>query len=115
MGYQVAASEHLERAEALLTAVRANGGRPGDAAVTAWTRDVLTNTRLLLDSPAGVDPARRKLLEDLELVLVQLVQTTPAAAPEAGDDRAHVNRSLEHTQVLPRLRAALATAPLRGS
>lgn len=115
MGYRVTSAQHLERAEALLTAVRASGGRAGDAQLGEWTRDLLSNTRLLLDSPAGADPARRKLLEDLELVLVQLVQTTPATAPEAGADRAYVNRSLDRTQVLPRLRAALSAEPVRGT
>ena len=36
--------------------------------------DLLTRTRLLMDSPAANDPAMRDLLEDLELVLMQVVR-----------------------------------------
>jgi hypothetical protein len=48
------------------------------------------------------------LLQDLELVLVQMVQRSPAAA--AGEERAHIDRSLDRTQVLTRLRSALPAA-----
>jgi hypothetical protein len=65
---------------------------------------MLTSTRLLLDSPAGEDPARRGLLEDLETVLVQLVQRSGAPA----DERALLDRSLERTQLLTRLRTSAA-------
>ncbi|HVT38812.1 MAG TPA: hypothetical protein VHE78_07200 [Gemmatimonadaceae bacterium] len=103
--YQVATSEHLARAEALLTVF---GTSPNDAALdeqlASWARDVLSNTRLLLDSPAGRDPSRRRLLEDLERVLVEIVQRSPTAG--AGEERSHIERSLERTQVLPRLRSA---------
>jgi hypothetical protein len=103
--YQVATSEHLARAEALLTVF---GTLPNDAALdeqlASWARDVLSNTRLLLDSPAGRDPSRRRLLEDLERVLVEIVQRSPTAG--AAEERAHIERSLERTQVLPRLRSA---------
>jgi hypothetical protein len=46
-----------------------------------WARDLLTTTRLLLDSPAGADPARRELLETLELVLVQIARLPRADSP----------------------------------
>jgi hypothetical protein len=103
--YQVATTEHLARAEALLTAF---GSSTRDAAtdtqLSNWARDVLSNTRLLLDSPAGLDPSRRSLLEDLERVLVQIVQRSPAEG--ASEERTHVERTLQRTQVLPRLRSA---------
>jgi hypothetical protein len=65
---------------------------------------MLTNTRLLLDSPAGDDPVRRRLLEDLETVLVQLLQRTGGAV----DERALIERTLERTQLLSRLRSGAA-------
>jgi hypothetical protein len=103
--YQVATSEHLARAEALLTVF---GTSPNDAALdeqlASWARDVLSNTRLLLDSPAARDPSRRRLLEDLERVLVEIVQRSPTAG--AAEERSHIERSMERTQVLPRLRSA---------
>lgn len=99
--YSVASQQHLTRAEALVAVVAA---MPADAAMDSltgrWARDVLTNTRLLLDSPAGDDPVRRRLLEDLETVLVQLVQRSGRTA----EDRAMIDRTLQRTQLLTRLR-----------
>jgi hypothetical protein len=103
--YQVATTEHLARAEALLTAFGSSTrDAVTDTLLAKWARDVLSNTRLLLDSPAGLDPSRRSLLEDLERVLVQIVQRSPAEG--AAAERTHVERTLQRTQVLPRLRSA---------
>lgn len=101
----LASRTHLQRAEALVTVVAAT---PADAVMDSltgkWAREMLTNTRLLLDSPAGDDPVRRRLLEDLETVLVQLVQRSGASA----DDREILDRTLERTQLLTRLRTGAA-------
>ena len=103
--FSLASREHLQRAEALVSVVAAT---PADATMDSltgkWAREMLTNTRLLLDSPAGDDPLRRRLLEDLETVLVQLVQRSGAATEE----RALLDRTLERTQLLTRLRTGAA-------
>jgi hypothetical protein len=102
---QIASREHLQRAEALISVVAAT---PADAMMDSltgrWAREMLTNTRLLLDSPAGDDPARRRLLEDLETLLVQLVQRSGGAV----DERYLIDRTLERTQLLTRLRTGAA-------
>lgn len=104
--YAQATTAQLARAEALLTAYGAAAPNTGvDRQLSTWARDILSNTRLLLDSPAADDPARRRLLQDLELVLVQMVQRSPAAGVE--EERSHIDRSLEHTHMLTRLRSAL--------
>ena len=98
---QVASREHLVRAEALISVVAASAADLAiDSLTSRWARDMLSTTRLLLDSPAGEDPTRRLLLEDLETVLVLLVQRSGAPA----DERALLDRSLERTQLLTRLR-----------
>jgi hypothetical protein len=101
---QVASREHLTRAEALVSVVAAT---PADAVMDSltgrWAREMLTNTRLLLDSPAGDDPVRRRLLEDLETLLVQLVQRSGAATEE----RELIDRTLQRTQLLTRLRSSV--------
>lgn len=101
---QLASREHLTRAEALVSVVATT---PGDAVLDSltgrWAREMLTNTRLLLDSPAGEDPVRRRLLEDLETVLVQMVQRSGAAIEE----RQLIDRTLERTQLLTRLRSSV--------
>ena len=100
--YSIASQQHLTRAEALVAVVAA---MPQDATMDSltarWAKDVLSNTRLLLDSPAGDDPVRRRLLEDLETVLVQLVQRSGRTA----EDRDMLDRTLQKTQILTRLRS----------
>lgn len=112
--YDVVTRQHLNRAEMLLVAyTNPATNAPADSTVGNWARDVLSNTRLLLDSPAGNDPVRRKLLTDLERVLVQMVQKSPAETD--AEARAFVERSLSHTNMLTRLRAEPTPATNGGS
>jgi len=110
-GLAMAAREHLGRTESLLTMVRADA-RTGalDPATSRWARELLAETRLLLDAQTGGDPAMDELLQDLELVLVQIVGVTELGA--GGDPRASTEldlalRGLEEGEVLPRIQAAL--------
>jgi hypothetical protein len=106
--YRLAAEQTLTQAEALLTAYRASEPQrnPADARqLGRWGRDVLTSTRLLIDSPAGEDPRLRALLDDLELVLVQLIQVS--GAPLEAEERALIDRALEERDLLPRIRTAV--------
>lgn len=99
--YRVVSQRHLASAEALISVVT-SGPRDVlmDSLTSRWAREMLGNTRLLLDSPAGEDPLRRRLLEDLETLLVQLVQRSGAAV----DERDLIDRTLQRTQLLTRLR-----------
>lgn len=103
--YARAAEQHLGRADALLTSVRASGTVGEiDPALQRWARDLLADTRLLLDSPASVDAARHRLLQDLELTLAQIVQLSAAGTP---DDQHLVDRSLQRGELLSRIRTAV--------
>ncbi len=110
--YQVATIRHLSNAEALLTAFR-NDSRDAklDASLSVWARDLLSNTRLLLDSPAADDPTRAKLLGDLELVLAEIVQLAPNATAQ---DRGLVEGSIKNGNVMTRLRSAIPAGQTRG-
>ena len=112
--YQLAAVRHLSEAEALLTSFRTRSAtdQQMDAQLGAWARDLLSNTRLLLDSPVANDPQRRPLLEDLELVLVQIVQLSPGSTPQ---DREMIEKTLRQDHVMTRLRTAIPAGPQRGS
>ncbi len=103
--YRLAAVQHMSRAEALLTTFRA-GARAGevDAAIQPWARDLLTGTRLLIDSPASQDPALRSLLGDLELVLAQIVQLS---AQRRAEEVQIIDRQLDADGVITRLRSAV--------
>ena len=112
--YQLAAIRHLSEAEALLTSfrTRSNTDQQMDAQLGSWARELLSNTRLLLDSPVANDPQRRPLLEDLELVLVQIVQLSPGSTPQ---DRELIEKTLQHDHVMTRLRTAIPAGSQRGS
>jgi hypothetical protein len=106
--YQLAARQTLVQAEALLTTYRRADENQRDPAAmlqaARWSRDVLSSTRLLLDSPASRDPRLRQLLTDLELVLVQIVQVS--GAPLQAGERELIERTLRERDLLPRLRSA---------
>lgn len=111
---RAAALDHLGRTESLLTLVRADA-RSGriDPAMGEWARGLLSQTRLLLDSPDPEDPAMRDLLEDLELVLVQIVGVT-----EHGGDAIRIRsemslalQGLAERDVLPRIQAVMPVGP----
>ena len=107
--YRLAAAQTLTQAEALLTAYRAGGMPEQDPAAArqleSWGRQVLSSTRLLIDSPAGDDPQLRALFNDLELVLVQIIQLSGAQLD--ASERALVNRALDDRDLLPRIRTAV--------
>lgn len=107
--YRMAAAQTLTQAEALLVAYRASEVPERDPAAArqlgTWGRQVLSSTRLLLDSPAGDDPQLRPLLDDLELVLVQIIRLS--GAPLDTTDRALIDRALQDRKLLPRIRTAV--------
>jgi hypothetical protein len=104
--YDAETSQYLGQTAALLIALpaEARSGKPHDKFVCK-AAELLTRTRLLLDSPAANDTQMRSLLEDLELVLAQVVRL------QNGTDRTEVdliNRALEQRDVISRLRTAAA-------
>lgn len=103
--YRAATIRHLADAEALLTSFSLGSRDAGtNAQFAEWAKGLLSNTRLLLDSPAGDDPRRAKLLQDLETVLAQIVQLSPDARAE---DRELVQGSIQDAHVMTRLRTAI--------
>lgn len=111
--YQLASLRHLAETEAMLTTFRTDSAnRAMDPVVAKWSRDLLSNTRLLLDSPAARDPLRKHLLEDLELVLTQIVQlsNTPNAS-----ERDMVESTIKEGHVMTRLRTAIPAGRPQGT
>jgi hypothetical protein len=103
--YAKAAEQHLGRADALLTSVRSSGANGEiDPSLQLWARELLSDTRLLLDSPAATDVVRHRLRQDLELTLAQIVQLSAASTP---DDQRMVERSLQRGELLTRIRTAV--------
>lgn len=112
LAYQVAATQYLSHTEAFLTAFRADIGSHGaanSARFARQARDLLSSTRLMLDSPAGKDQRLRSLLEDLELVLVQISQLDPSYD---GHDTDLITQGMNQSNVLPKLRSAIPAGPV---
>jgi hypothetical protein len=106
--YKTAAAQTLVQAEALLTAYRADQGSRDPQAMqqaARWARDVLSSTRLLIDSPAGRDPQMRALFNDLELILAQLVQLSGTSLQ--ANERELIDRAMRDRDLLPRLRSVV--------
>jgi hypothetical protein len=110
--YRLAATQHLQRTEALLTSLAVDAGATEPREVSSWARDLLTDTRLLLASPATQDPELLRLLEDLELVLAQLSAIPTARAQQEVE---LIQSGINQSDVLLRLRAATAGPALVGT
>ncbi len=101
LALEVATTQYLSRMETFLTGFRI---AEGDTVFQAQARDLLTSTRLLLDTPRLQDPKVKALLQDLELILVQIVQP---GAVDRPSERKLITDGLEERQVLPRLRSQI--------
>ncbi len=105
--YRLVVAQYMSSAEALLTTFRTQPRGSLDPDIAGWAGDLLTNTRMLLDSPAADDPKVAALLEDLELIIAQIARLSAPSAEEREIIRDGMNR----TAVLPRLRATLPAGP----
>jgi hypothetical protein len=113
--FRLAVVEHLTRTEILLTDFRAQSRQGNetklDAQFAALSRDLLSSTRILL-ARRGDDPIMTRLLQDLELVLMQLSQY---ATDGRRTDLDAVNQSIEKRNVLPKLRSSLPAGMSAGT
>lgn len=107
MAYRLAVFEHLAGTEAMLTSFRAAAKRGEvDAQITTWARNLLTTTRLLEASAAQEDPTMKRLLDDLELVLVQIAQYT-SAGPHRAEELELIEHSIERRGVIGKLHTTI--------
>lgn len=102
--YAVATRQLLHRGESFLASVQTDlaSGAP-DPEMEVWARSLLTRTRVLMASPAASEPETRRLLEDLELMLAQIVVTSATGDP--GEARI-LGEGLEEGNLRYRLRSA---------
>ncbi len=112
LAYRLATTEHLSRAEAFLVSLRAAPRAEDTAAFWSGALDLLSSTRLLLDSPAADDPVFRELLNELELVLVQIAQLS---YQRGAGDLELVTEGFENRGLLTKLRAAIPAGPAVGA
>ena len=101
-----AARNLFGQADVLLTDLKVSSCTDKDLRpVPAWAGGMLTQTRLLLDSPLGEDAETRALLLDLELVLARIAGLSNEDCAR-GVDR--IRRDLDDNSTLDRLRSAAA-------
>jgi len=94
------------RADVLLTDLKVSNCSDKDLRpVPAWAGGLLTQTRLLLDSPLGEDAETRALLLDLELVLARIAGLS---REDCARDVDRIRRDLDDNSTLDRLRLAAA-------
>ena len=103
--YDRVASELLGRSVLLLTSLPAEGRNVGGEPFSNQATELLTRTRLLLDSPAASDARFKALLEDLELVLAQIAMLQSGRTRQEID---LITDALEERDVVPRIRSAVA-------
>jgi len=108
--FQRAAYRHLSRSESFLAMVRTDARQGSlDEELGRWSRGLLLQTRLLMDSPAAQDPAMRRLLQDLELILAQVAQVEserPSGGVASGE-LALLSEALEKQNMIMRIRSVL--------
>lgn len=115
VAYQLAVLNHLAGSEAMITSFRASARRGDvDAQLVQWSRDLLGETRMLESSPAADDPTMRRLLEDLELVISQIVRYGNQGTHRA-EDLDLIERSIDHRAVLTKLRSAASSSLPSGT
>jgi len=100
----LATTEHLTHVETFLTEFTTRDA-PVDFAGQA--QDLLGTTRLLLDSKRVRDVRTRKLLEDLELILVQIA----ALDSTRSEERGFIADGLAQNHLRTRLRNAIPVGP----
>jgi hypothetical protein len=103
--YQRATEEFLGSTALLLAALPRNGSAERTSALLPeQATQLLTTTRLLLDSPVGTNPRMKALLQDLELVLAQVARLQPR---RENAELTLISQTLEDRDLVPRIRSAV--------
>ena len=106
--YRFAAAQHLAASSTFLGRLQ-NDVRAGTVPTEAgdWARDLLMETRLILDSPAVEETELRALLEDLELLLLQIAHASRAQQSGQSDlsriELQQLNRGLDGNDLRSRI------------
>lgn len=101
----IVAVDHFARAEVFLTGLtRDPATAVNDTALARWSRTLLRDTRLLMDSPAAANASRRALLEDLERILVQI---TRGLGARDAEDLAFTSQTVRTSPLLNQLRTSV--------
>lgn len=107
LAYRLVVLQHLAGSEAMITAFRSSARRGDvDKEIVAWSRELLSTTRMLESSTVGQDPMMRRLLEDLDLVIAQIAQYVTRGTNNA-DDLDLIEQSINKRGVISKLRSTI--------
>ncbi|HVX40749.1 MAG TPA: hypothetical protein VHB25_14360, partial [Gemmatimonadaceae bacterium] len=107
LAYQLVVMRHLAGAEAMITSFRSTAERgQQDAAMASWARELLGTTRTLEASPVARDAVMKRLLDDLDLVITQIVQYTTRGTYDPGELQL-IEQSIDKRSVMSKLRSTL--------
>jgi hypothetical protein len=112
LAYRLVVLRHLAGSEAMITAFRSSA-RNGevDAQIGDWSRELLTTTRMLEASPVTRDPTMKRLLEDLDLVIVQIAQYVSTGKHDPNDLDL-IEQSINKRGVMTKLRSTIPARAL---
>jgi hypothetical protein len=110
--YRAVTSRYLGQAVTLLVALPSSSDYTPDRKLIERAGDLLSTTRLLLDSPAAEDPELKVLLDDLEFVLAQVVRLS---SNRPRQELELITDALVERDVLPRLQNAVTSFPLSAT
>lgn len=105
--YRQTASRYLGQTAVLLLALESSFDGRVDSTMTRRAGELLTTTRLLLDSPAAQDDQMRNLISDLELVLAQINRLDPRTV---AAELELITDALRDRELLPRIHTAVTRA-----
>jgi hypothetical protein len=107
--YRYAARDYLRRTQTQLTRYRQASTEVDredvDLPMTDWAASLLLNTRMYLDSPLADDESMRELLEDLEVVLARIVQSS--GDYDRTEEEAFILEGMRRRDILERLQKNL--------
>ena len=104
VAYRLAVVNHVVGSEAMITAFRASARRGDvDPQLAKWSRDLLGETRLLESAAPADDATMKRLLDDLELVLAQIVQYSNRGM-HSPEDLDLIEQSIRRRSVISNIR-----------
>ncbi len=107
LAYQLVVLQHLAGTEAMITSFQASAKRGvTDTLMLGWSRQLLSTTRMLAASPASADPTMKRLLQDLDLVLTEIVQYS-ASGTNNPDELNLIEQSINQRSVISKLRSTI--------
>jgi hypothetical protein len=107
LAYRLVVLQHLAGTEAMITSFRATAERgQTDTLIASWSRELLGTTRMLAASPAADDPVMKRLLQDLDLVITEIVQYS-AHGVNNPEELKLIEQTINERSVIPKLRGTI--------